>query len=187
MATVSHAVAAGGTTFTLTPKIGGWRVRARYSGTLSASPSVSGWIDFTIDTATIRRSDDESDEGAPELCTSVGCHLPRRRPDGQLRRGRFGRTSARKAAVQEPVCPTQGPRDDGRRNRAAEDPFKSDLLGNLDAAVTALADNNPDEARAELDEFVKTLQKAPLQAEPTSAQRDRLITTAKKIRAQISP
>ena len=68
-----------------------------------------------------------------------------------------------------------------------KDPFKSDLLGNLDAAIAALADHNQDEARAQLDQFVATVQKPQLQAELTSAQRDRLVAAAKGIQAQLGP
>jgi hypothetical protein len=68
-----------------------------------------------------------------------------------------------------------------------KDPFKSDLVGNLDAAIAALADHNADEARAQLDQFVTTVQSAPLQAQLTSAQRARFVTTAKTIEAQIGP
>jgi hypothetical protein len=189
VATVSHAVRAGGTTFTLAPKIGGWRVRARYSGTLSASPSVSDWIDFTIDTATTsgaakaHRTKTPAPSCAPSSAITfrvggltVSC----------VAAGLGGRPPAKP--------PTTSPSAQLRDLKAAveaiallKDPFKSDLLGNLDAAITALADKNPDEARAQLDQFVTTLQKAPLQAQLTSTQRDKLDSTAKKIQAQISP
>jgi hypothetical protein len=187
--TVSHAVAAGGTTFTLTPKIGGWRVRARYSGTLSASPSVSDWIDFTVDagtasgTVTAQRSKGPAPSCAPGSAATF-------RVGGLVLRCVAGGLGEPAPTTSPATTPSAQLRDlkavvDGIP--LLKDPFKSDLLGNLDAAIAAIADKNRDEAHAQLDEFVTTVQKEPLQAQLTSAQRDRLVTTAKKIQAQIGP
>jgi hypothetical protein len=184
VATVSHAVTAGGTTFTLTPKLGGWRVRARYSGTLSASPSVSGWIDFTVDTGTATGAA----KGPAPSCapgSAVQLHLA-----GLLLScvaGLGGVPAPSKAPAASPSAQLRNLEAVVGGIALLKDPFKSDLLGNLDAAIAALADHNADEAHAQLDQFVATLQQPPLQAQLTSTQRDRLATTAKSIRAQIGP
>jgi hypothetical protein len=181
--TVSHAVSAGGTTFTLTPKIGGWRVRARYSGTLTASPSVSNWIDFTVDAGTAQNSHGPKPSCAPSSAATL--HV-----GGLVVSCVAGGLGGPPPTTSPATTPSAQLRDlkavvDGIP--LLKDPFKSDLLDNLDAAIAALADKNPDAARAQLDEFVTTVQQEPLQAQLTSAQRDRLVTTAKKIQAQIGP
>lgn len=42
----THRIAAGQGRFTISPTEGRWRVRARYAGSLSSSPSVSGWTEI---------------------------------------------------------------------------------------------------------------------------------------------
>lgn len=176
--TVTHSVAGGGTTFTLTAKAGGWRVRARYSGTLSASPSVSDWIDFTVDTGTA--------SGAAASCTPGAAATFR---VGGLRltcvAGGLGGPAPTKPPTTSPSAQLRDLKAVVEGIALLKDPFKSDLLGNLDSAISALADKNADEARAQLDQFITTVQQEPLQAQLTSAQRDQLVATAKKIRAQI--
>jgi hypothetical protein len=183
VATVGHAVAAGGTTFTLTAKAGAWRVRARYSGTLSASPSASEWIDFTVETGPATASKEPAAGCAPGTALTfrvgglkVTC----------LTGGLGGSTTPANAPAKSPSAQLKDLEAVVGAIALLKDPFKSDLVGYLDGAITALADGNPDEARSQLDEFVTTAQKAP-QAQLTSAQRDRLIKTAKEIEAQISP
>ncbi len=183
VATVAHAVSAGGTTFTLTPKIGGWRVRARYSGTLSASASVSDWIDFTVDAATTAGANAPTASCAPG--SAVTFHV-----GGLLLScvaGGLGGPAPSKPTGKSPSTQLRDLEAEVSGIAMLKDPFKSDLLGNLDAAITALADHNQDEARAQLDEFVSTVQKPQLQAELTSAQRDRLVAAAKSIQAQLGP
>jgi hypothetical protein len=186
VARVSHAVAGGGTTFSLTPKIGGWRVRARYSGTLSTSSSVSEWIDFTVDAGTT--------SGAATAQTPA----PSCAPGSSVTLRVGGLTLSCVASLGGGPGPSKSPATSPsaqlRDLKAVvagvallKDPFKSDLVGNLDAAIAALADHNADEARAQLDQFVTTVQSAPLQAQLTSAQRARFVTTAKTIEAQIGP
>ncbi len=183
VATVRHAVATGGTTFTLTPKVGAWRVRARYSGTLSASPSDSGWIAFTVDIGGTSGATTTQSCAPGSASTfhvggmTISCVA-----------GGFGGTPPPSAP------PGTTPSAQLRDLRAVvdgiallKDPFKSDLLGNLDAAIGALADKNPDEAQAQLEAFVATVQQPALAAQLTAAQRDRLVKNAKSIRAQISP
>jgi hypothetical protein len=189
VATVSHAVAAGGTTFTLTPKAGGWRVRARYSGTLSASPSVSDWIDFIVDTGAASGAATAQHTKGPAPSCGPGAAATFR--VGRLMlscvAGGLGGPAPSKPPATSPSAQLRDLKAVVEGIAMLKDPFKSDLLGNLDAAITALADKNTDEARAQLDAFVTTVQKEPLQAQLTAAQRDRLVTTAKNIQAQIGP
>jgi len=182
VATVAHAVSAGGTTFTLTPKIGGWRVRARYSGTLSASASVSDWIDFTVDAAT-------GGAKAPAASCAPGSAVTFRFGGLVLScvAGGLGAPAPSKPTGKSPSAQLRDLEAAVSGIAMLKDPFKSDLLGNLDAAIAALADHNQDEARAQLDQFVATVQKPQLQAELTSAQRDRLVAAAKGIQAQLGP
>lgn len=183
VATVAHAAAPGGTTFTLTPKLGGWRVRARYTGTLSASPSVSEWIDFTVDTATSEHAQTPAASCTPGSAVTI--HV-----GGLLLNcvaGGLGAPAPTKPSGKSPSAQLRDLETEVSGIAMLKDPFKSDLLGNLDAAITALADDNQDEARAQLDEFVATVQKPQLQAELTSAQRQRLVTAAKGIQAQLGP
>ncbi|HXK16070.1 MAG TPA: hypothetical protein VNH45_16180, partial [Gaiellaceae bacterium] len=182
VATVAHAVSAGGTTFTLTPKIGGWRVRARYSGTLSASASVSDWIDFTVDAAT-------GGAKAPAASCAPGSAVTFRVGGLVLScvAGGLGAPAPSKPTGKSPSAQLRDLEAAVSGIAMLKDPFKSDLLGNLDAAIAALADHNQDEARAQLDQFVATVQKPQLQAELTSAQRDRLVAAAKGIQAQLGP
>jgi hypothetical protein len=189
VATVSHAVAAGGTTFTLTPKVGGWRVRARYSGTLSASPSVSDWIDFTVDPGTTSgaATADRTKKAAPGCAPGSAVTFRVGGLTLSCVAGGLGASAPSKPPATSPSAQLRDLKAVVEGIAMLKDPFKSDLLGNLDAAITALADHNSDEARAQLDEFVTTVQKEPLQAQLTSAQRDRLVTTAKSIQAQIGP
>jgi hypothetical protein len=190
VATVSHAVQAGGTTFTLTPKIGGWRVRARYSGTLTASPSASGWIDFTVDTATTSGTPSgQRTKGIAAGCTP-GSTLTFRVGGLLLSCVAGGLGTKQALAGPAATSPSAQLRDFKTVVEAIallRDPFKSDLLGNLDAAIDALAAGNADEARAQLDAFVATVQKEPLQAQLTSAQRNHLVETARKIESQLGP
>lgn len=184
VATVAHAARAGGTIFTLTPRLGGWRVRARYSGTLSASPSVSDWIDFTVDAATPTGPA----KGPAPSCTpgsGVTFHV------GGLVlscvAAGLGGPAPAKPSGKSPSAQIRDLEAEVSAIAMLKDPFKSDLLGNLDAAITALADHNQDEARAQLDQFISTIQKPQLQAELTSAQRDGLVAAAKGIQAQLGP
>jgi hypothetical protein len=48
-------------------------------------------------------------------------------------------------------------------------------LGELDEAIAAVGDKKPDDARAKLDDFIATVQSAPLQAQLTADQRDQLV------------
>ena len=47
----THRVAAGKAHFTISPTEGRWRVRTRYAGSLSSSPSVSSWAEIVSPTA----------------------------------------------------------------------------------------------------------------------------------------
>ena len=49
--TTTHRIAAGKAHFTINPTEGRWRVRTRYTGSLSSSPSVSSWAQIVSPTA----------------------------------------------------------------------------------------------------------------------------------------
>jgi hypothetical protein len=179
VATTSHAAVHGGTVFTLRPALGAWRVRARYEGTLSASPSVSGWIAFSVDAAAGGR-------GARGGSCAPGT-------SGSFAVGRMILTCGGAGFGAKPSAPTTKTPAQQLRDLSAfvsgiaslKDPFKSRLVGDLQDAISALQDHNADEARARLDDFVATVQAAPLRAQLTADQRNRLIDTVNRIKAQI--
>ena len=179
VATTSHAVVHGGTVFTLPPALGAWRLRARYEGTLSASPSVSSWIAFSVDAAAGGRR------------ARGGSCVPG--TTGSFAVGGMILTCGGAAFGAKPSAPTTKTPAEQLRDLNAfvsgiaslKDPFKSQLVGDLQDAISALQDRNADEARARLDDFVATVQVAPLRAQLTADQRNRLIDTANRIKAQI--
>jgi hypothetical protein len=182
---VTHRVAAGRTGFTFGPKLGGWRVRVRYGGTLTASPSISDWIEFTVDATAARASKTP----VPRV---VGC-APRTAATFTVG-GLILRCLATGLGAPQPTptSPAKSPAAQLRDLRAVvaaivmlKDPFRSELLGDLDAAITAVGDRKADDARAKLDDFITTLQSPPLQAQLTADQRDQLIETAKRIEGAI--
>jgi hypothetical protein len=181
-ATSTHMAHDGQTSFRLHPAIGGWRIRVRYSGTLSASASVSGWVAFTVDRALETR---RATRG------KAAC-----RPDASLAFtvGALTVTCGGAPFGQEPKAQKQTPGAQLRSLRSTvagiptlKDPFKSNLLDTIDAAIAALAAKNLDEVRAQLDRFVTQLRAAPLQAQLTPDQRTRLTDAAKRIEAQLGP
>jgi hypothetical protein len=179
VATTSHAAVHGGTAFTLRPTLGAWRVRARYEGTLSASPSVSGWIAFSVDAAAGGR-------GARSGSCAPGT-------TGSFAVGGMVLTCGGAGFGAKPTAPTTKTPAQQLRELSAfvsgiaslKDPFKSRLDDDLQAAISALQEHNADEARAQLDDFIATVQAAPLRAQLTAGQRNRLIDTANRIKAQI--
>jgi hypothetical protein len=179
VATTSHTVARGGTVFSLRPMVGAWRVRARYGGTLTASTSVSDWIAFSADPAASGRParNGSCAPGSTGAFTVGGVTL----------------TCGGAGFGVKPAAPTTKTPAQQLRDLAAyvggivslKDPFKSQLLGDINDAISALQDKNADEAGARLDDFVATVQAAPLRAQLTADQRNRLIDTATRIKAQI--
>jgi hypothetical protein len=177
-ASTTHVARPDGTTvFSLRPAVGSWRVRVHYGGTLSASPSDSGWIAFTAEVS-----------GAP------GPHGGSCAPGTRAAFAVGALTIACGSAVfgEKPAPPTQTPGTALRTLRSTvaaiptlKEPFKGDLLGMLDEAINALADNNLDEARAQLEQFIRELQGGPLQAQLTASQRSNLTREAKRIEAQL--
>lgn len=178
-AAASHAVAHDGTVFSLRLAVGAWRVRARYGGTLTASASVSGWIPFTVDPAA------GGGRGRAGSCTpgSTGGFTA----DGMTL------TCGGAGFGAQPTAPSTQTPAQQLRDLAAylggisslKEPFKSQLLGDIDDAISALQDKNADEAGARLDDFVATVQSAPLRAQLTPDQRSRLIDTARRIKLQV--
>jgi hypothetical protein len=179
VATTSHVVAHGGTVFTLRPTLGAWRVRARYEGTLSTSPSVSNWINFSVDVATGGR-------GARGGSCAPGA-------TGRFAVGGLILTCGGAGfGTKSPAPTTKTPAQQLRDLNAVvsgigslKDPFKSELLGDVQDAISALQGDNTDEARARLADFVATVQSAPLRAQLTADQRNRLVNTVNRIKAQI--
>jgi hypothetical protein len=176
-ASTTHLVREGGTTFSLRPTVGSWRVRVHYGGTLTASPSDSGWISFTAEEsgATGRRG------GACAPGSSAAFSV-----------GALTIVCGGTAFGQKPAAPAQTPGAALRSLRSTvagiptlKEPFKSDLVGMLDAAIQALAAKNLDEVRAQIDQFVTQLQGEALKAQLTAAQRSDLTSAAKRIEAQL--
>lgn len=178
-ATTSHAVVHGGSVFTLRPALGAWRVRVRYEGTISASPSVSSWIAFSLDASAGGR-------GARGGSCAPGA-------TGRFAVGGMVLTCGGAGFGAKPPAPTTKTPAQQLRDLKAfvsgiaslKEPFKSRLVGDLEGAISALQDDNADEARARLDDFVETVRAAPLRAQLTADQRKRLIDTVNRIKAQI--
>jgi hypothetical protein len=180
VATSSHAASGARTTFSLKPTIGDWRVRVRYRGTLSASPSVSGWINLNVDKAAHRgQSAATAGSCGPRSSTTLAV--------GHLTVTCGGTPFGQKPATR-PKTPSQALTELRKLVSGIptlKDPFRSDLLDSLDAAGEALSDNKRDDARARLEDFISQLQAAPLQAQLTQNQRNELINAARQIEAQI--
>ena len=179
VATSSHAASGARTTFGLKPAIGAWRVRVQYQGTLTASPSVSGWINLNIHQAV--------HGGQPE--TAGGNCAPNSSTTFSV--GAMTITCGGTPFGQKPATPAKTPSQaltDLRKLVSSiptlKDPFRSDLLDTLDAVQEALSNNKPDDARARLDDFISQLQAAPLQAQLTKNQRNQLINAARQIKTQ---
>jgi len=179
VASSSHISSRGRTSFALRPALGGWRVRVHYRGTLSASPSDSDWIAFTVDQADTAAQRAQGGTCVPGASTSLAIGAMTISCGGAP----FG---------EKPTKTTQTPGAALRSLRSAvggiatlRDPFKSDLLGTIDEAIKAVAAHNFDEARAQLDDLVTQLQATPLQAQMTTEQRKQLIDAAKRIEAQL--
>jgi hypothetical protein len=180
VATSSHAASGGRTTFSLKPTIGGWRVRVQYHGTLSASPSVSGWINLNIHKGV---------HGGQTAATGGSC-VPKSSTTFSV--GAMTVTCGGTPFGQKPATQAKTPSQaltDLRKLVSGiptlKDPFRSDLLDTLDAAQEALSDEKPDNAWARLEDFISKLQAAPLQTQLTKNQRDQLIYAAKQIETQI--
>jgi len=179
VATTSHTVVHGGTVFTLRPALGAWRVRARFEGTLTASPSLSNWIAFTVGVAAGGRS-----AGGGSCAPGA---------TGQFAiGGMIVKCGGAGFGAKPPVPTTKTPAEQLRDLStfvsgiaSLKDPFKTQLVGDLQDAISALQEHNPDEARARLDDFIATVQAAPLRAQLTADQRQRLIDTVSRIKAQI--
>jgi hypothetical protein len=148
-------------------------------GTLSASPSVSSWIAFRVDAAA------EGRRARGGSCAPGST--------GSFAVGGMILTCGGAGFGARPTAPTpETPAQQLRHLNAfvsgiasLKDPFKSRLVDDLQNAISALEDQNADEARARLDDFVATLQSEPLRAQLTADQRNRLIDTANRIKAQI--
>jgi hypothetical protein len=166
----------------LTPQLGGWRVRAQYLGTLSSSPSVSAWINFLIDTNVAGGK-----AKTPRSCTSQS--------NLTFVAGNSAVTcTARAFSVASPAAATKTPAVQLAELEKLvtsiallKDPFKTDLLADLDDANTAISDRKPENAIARLGDFIAQVQAAQLRAELTSDQRKQLLDNATQIRSVLAP
>jgi hypothetical protein len=179
-ATSTHMAHDGQTSFRLHPVIGGWRIRVRYSGTLSASASVSDWVAFTTDRAL---------KAHHATRPTTGCHPG---APASFTVGALTVKCSREPFGKKPTTQEQTPGAELRNLRSTvsgistlKDPFRSNLRDTIDAAIAALAAEDLVELRAQLDRFVAQLHAAPLQAQLTLDQRNRLTDAAKRIKAQL--
>jgi hypothetical protein len=180
VASVDHAAVGGRTTFTLTPRLGAWRVHARYLGTLFSSPSSSGWITFTLEVASGMDKDAAVCSPGSAGKFTVGSML--------VACGDTGFGASPGGPVTAGTTPSAGLRSlrtTVQGLATLKEPFRSQLTDDLDSAIRTLADADSEEARAQLDAFIATVQSPPVTAQLTADQRDRLITAARKIEAAI--
>lgn len=183
VATVRHGAGGGRTTFWLQPRVGAWRVRARYDGTLSASRSTSAWIAFTVEPKT-RAGGQRAVRCAPGSAGTFAVGTLTLTCGGA---GVGGKATSTTPSAKTPSAQLRDLRASVSGLSTLKEPFKGQLIGNVDAAIEALAGGNTDEARAQLDEFIATVQSAPVVAQLTAGQRDQLVATARGIEGQISP
>jgi hypothetical protein len=179
VATSTHSATGARTTFSMKPRIGAWRLRVQYHGTLTASPSTSAWINISIRKAAHGGRTAATGSCVPTSSTtlSVGAMTVTcggtpfgQKPATQAKTPSQALTELEKLVSSIPTL---------------KDPFRSDLLDTLDAAQEALSNNKPDDAKARLEDFISKLQAAPLQAQLTKNQRNQLISTTRQIETQI--
>jgi hypothetical protein len=181
----ARAATGGGAQVPVAAARGGWRVRARFLGTASSSPSMSGWVAFAVGDAPAGRA---RVKHRGSVCAASA--------SGSFRVGRmsvtcagsgFAGTSPPSAA---PSAATPVRQIDELKARVGgiallKDPFRSDLLAALDDARTAVQDAKPDDALTSLDDFLRIVQSAPLQAQVPADARAELVAAATKIRRML--
>jgi hypothetical protein len=171
---------------TIAPRIGSWRARVRYAGTLTWSPSVSGWIAYSIEPTATTESGRGSKAGRPAACTpgstasftasgmTVRCRAA----------GAFGATTPG-AGASNAISLLAKLRQQVESLDTLKDPFRSNLLHDLDVARNALP-RNPDTAIESLDAFIAGLQATELRAQLSAEERDALTSAAKRIKAALN-
>jgi hypothetical protein len=164
---------------TIRPQLGGWRIRAEYQGSLSASRSASAWVDFVVDTAHgvapksastcgPRSNHAFAAAGMKVTCTAEG-----------FARSSPGTAPAPAAALSSMTKLVSG-------IPLLKEPFRTNLLTDLADASTAVSNKKPDSASATLGDFITQLQAAPLRAQLTVEQLNRLLDLATSTRNQLA-
>lgn len=166
----------------LPPRIGSWRVRVRYAGTLTWSPSVSGWIAYSIEPAAAGGGASKAGHGA---CTpgSTGSFTTATMTVRCRAAGAFGAAKPVEAAP-DALSLLSSLRRQLESLETLKDPFRSDLLHDLDTARDALPDD-PDAAIESIDAFIEGIQAPELRAQLSSEQRTALIAAAKRVKAAL--
>jgi hypothetical protein len=177
----ARASVEGGAEAPLAPALGGWRVRARYLGTGSRSPSVSGWVAFDVGN---RSGGAASAKPRRAVCAAAASGaFPVGRMTVKCAGGGVAATPAPTAsAAKTPVRQIDDLKARVEGIALLKDPFRSDLLAALDDARTAIQSATPDDARTSLDEFLRIVQSPPLQAQVPADARGELVAAATKIR-----
>ena len=178
VATRRHAARSARTTFSLKPTIGGWRVRVQYEGTLSASTSVSGWINLDVGKAVHRGRTGRAGSCGPRSSTTFSV-------------AKVTVTCGGTPFGEKPKTPAKTPAQALTELRKVvssiptlKDPFMTDLLDTLDAAEEALSNNKLNDVTARLEDFISQLQAAP-EAQLTKNKRNELVDAARQIEAQL--
>jgi hypothetical protein len=169
----------GAAGFYITPRSGGWRLRVRYVGTLGSSPIATDWIDFSIEAAGPTRP------GASARCSPTSTTtLSLDGLEVTCAAAEFAEPS-----VATPAASIAAQLSDLRALVTGiamlRDPFRSDLLADLDAASTSFFYDRAAEAASKLGDFLAELQEGPLQAELTSDQRTQLAAAAARVRTAL--
>jgi hypothetical protein len=166
-----------------TPGQGGWRLRVRYLGSSTSSPSVSPWLDYLVGPGTSRPAHPTTH---PPVCGPGSSVMLLRGPltVSCTPKGFSVPAAAHHGAAS---IPTQI-----SRLRALiaglttlKEPFKGDLEADLDAAGTAFFFGRSGEASARLQDFVAELSQAPLQAQLAAEQLKQLTADAQGIRTAL--
>ena len=185
---------AGAAQVSILPQPGAWRVRATFTGTLSASPSVSDWINFLVHPAPTSTKSAAGVAPAakkhptPPTCTpksgltfplgklTIGCT-----PTG------FADTSSGAAA---PAAKSIADQLADLKTLLSgismlKDPFRSELLGYVYGAREAVANGKTGQVSAQLDDFLAELASVP-QAQLNPDQRTKIRSTVTQIKASLT-
>jgi hypothetical protein len=188
-----RAVGTGGVAFVLVPQAGGWRIRARYLGTLSASASVSDWINFVVDASPAGAAKTTAGRGGGKtkhVAPSVGCSPASKltfavgRLTVTCTHTGFSETEKRSTAPRSATDRLATVRASVSAIGLLKDPFRTDLLGDLDDASAALADDSPGQASAALADFITVLEGVP-QAQLGAKQRTQLYDAVAGIKSSV--
>jgi hypothetical protein len=194
-----HFVKAGKSTLnagvaqsSILPRPGAWRVRARFSGTLSASPSVSDWINFLVHPAPTAAKSVTGVDGTKYRAPAIMC-APKSEltfPLGKLT------IACTPAGFADTASGGTAPEQKSIADQLADlrtlvsgismlkDPFRSELLDSLDGAREALAGGQAGQVRARLDDVLAELASVP-QAQLNPDRRTKISRAATRIKASL--